>query len=229
MSLKDAFNRANPNTHADWERLIALGDVLLGSLPTMRGRFNFDASGASASHVATLDHMPLDGGAKAATILRAHARAGGALSATGALTVAAFGATPATTEIAIAPNGDIVALAADALTDVDVYYIPFKGELKTITVAVDPATGIALLPNDAKARGVIYLHKATALAGTVTGQKRILVNGAVNPATPQCRLSVARDQVNFTVADAITSAELQVVMLPLKDLYAQLLAPESST
>jgi hypothetical protein len=222
--LQDGINRCNPNSLADYARLIGLGDVLLGSLPIMRGRFSFAAAGADAGQVATLDVMKLDMGAKAATILRAWARTGGALSATGELAVQAFGATPATTQIAVAPNGDIVALTADALTDVDVLYIPIKCQAVTLTdLPVVPGTGVAVLPQWVKDRGVVYLDSFNATAGTVTGKKRVLVNGAVNPATPQCRLSVDRTQVNCTVADAVTKATITLAILPPKDIYNQLL------
>lgn len=226
MSGKTAIDRANPGslpTHL--QNLGGLGSMLLGCVPVLRKKFNFDAAGASASHQSTLDAMALDCGAKAATILRATVRAGGV---TGELAPQAFGATPATTQIAVAPNGDIVALGTDAITDVDVLYIP-HGPLKEVVlsgVTVDPATGIFNIPTAWTTRGVVYLHKAVATVGTVVGEKRILVPGAVNPATPSARLSVAKTAVHFTVADAVSKADITLAVLPSEDIYALLTGNE---
>lgn len=224
MSLHSALQRANPNSLADNLRLLGLGN-LCSSVMLTRNKFSFDAAGASASHVATLDAMALDPKIKALAVTRATVRAG---AVTGELAPQAFGATPATTQIAVAPNGDIVALATDAITDCDVHFLAVACEEVVLELACDPATGIVLIPTAWKDRGVVYLHKAEALTGTVTGQKRILVPGAVNPATPQCRLSVAKDAVHFTVADAITKVRVTFSVHAKENVYDELLKAETT-
>lgn len=219
MSLLDALKRANLNGLADHLRSLGLQN-LLGGIPIHRRKFNFDAAGASSSHVATLDHMSLVPELKALSIVRATVRAGGV---TGELTAQAYGTTPATTQIAVAPNGDIVALGTDAITDVDVSYIPIPCKKVTLTdFPVDPATGVLTLPSWVTANGVVYLHSAVVTAGGVTGQKRVLVPGATNPATPQCRLSVPKTAINFTAADAVTKATVVLAVQPDEDVYALL-------
>lgn len=226
MTIKEAINRANPNGLPDLLRQIKFGSLILGGLPQLRHKFNFDASGASARHQATLDHMPLAADGSAAVILRAYARAGAA--GTGELAVQAFGVTPASGQIAVAPNGDIVTLAADALTDVDLYAVLMPLEEKVITLDVIPGTGVCALPASVTGRGVGYLKSALVTAGTVVGEKRILVPGAVNPATPSARLSVAKDAVHFTVADAVSKVTLTLAMNPEVDAYARLYEAETT-
>lgn len=211
MSEIDALNRANPNTIPDHFRNFKLGSWLAGRTMQLRKKFNFDVSGNNGRHVATVDCMPLDNRMKAAQVVRAYARAG---AVTGELTVAAASATPTTGQIAVAPNGDIVALATDAITDCDVYYQPIELEEREIIVPVVAGTGVGLLPAGVTARGVFYLASAVVTAGGVLGERRILAPGAVNPATGNARLSVAKDAVNFTVADAVTSATCKVLVLP---------------
>ena len=226
MTLRAALDRTNPNTLADHFRDIGIGAILQAGIPVARRAFNFDAAGASARHVATLDHMPLDPTCKAAVILRATVRAG---AVTGELTPQVYGTTPATTQIAVAPNGDIVALAADAITDCDVVFIPEKLDVLTLDLVVVAATGVAVVPAQALlGRKIVMLHSANATAAGVTGEKRVLVPGAVNPATPQVRLDVAKTQVQFTVADAVTKATVTLVLSPAKDVYAKMLAAEPS-
>lgn len=221
MSNKEAFDRAHPNTLPDHFREVGIGTLLAGGL-IHRSKFSFVAGGTSARHVATLQHMALQSSSKAMSILRATVRAG---AVTGELTPQAFGATPATTQIAVAPNGDIVALAADAITDVDVTYLSAPMKELVLTLDVDPATGICLLPPPATGPGVVYLVAAEALVGTVSGEKRVLVPGAVNPATPQARLSVAKTQVNFTVADAVSKAKITLA-INVPNLYSKLYEAE---
>jgi len=226
MTIKQAIDRANPNGLPDLLRQIKFGSLILGGLPLLRKKFSFVGGSTSARHVATLHHMPLGAEGSAALILRAYARAGGA--GVGELAVQAFGATPASGQIAVAPNGDIVALAADALTDVDVFAILMPMEEVVVSLDVVAATGVCALPSSLTTRGVSYLKSAVVTAGTVTGEKRILVPGAVNPGTPQARLSLAKSEVNFTVADAVTKATLTFARNMEIDAYAKLLEAETT-
>lgn len=226
MAEKDAMDKGQPNTLPTHMQGIKIGSTLLGGLATIMPNVDFTnavTNGAQPSQLATLHVQPLDPCAKAATVDRVTVKAG---SVTGELTMVAPNATPATTNAAVAPNGDIVVLAADAITNADVFYTPMKLEAREIELPVDASTGIALIPTDLKNRGVVYLHSAEALTGTVSGKKRILAPGAVNPATPQCRLSVLKDQINFTVADAITKVKVTLCIHPLVNTQKYLLGAD---
>lgn len=212
MSEIDAINRANPNTISDHLRNMKWGSILAGRCPQLLQKKSMDAAGNNASQQATLDCFKLGSHMKAATIIRAVARAGAA--GTGEMAVQAYGVTPASGQIAVAPNGDIVTLAADAITDLDVYYQPIELVRREVQISVIAGTGVGALPAGVLSRGVFYLESAIVTAGGVTGEKRVLVPGAVNPGTPSARLSIAKDAVNFTVADAVTMATVVVLELP---------------
>jgi hypothetical protein len=225
MSLKAALSRANPNTLADMLRQVDIGMILAAGIPVYRRRFNFNTAAVSAYQQSTLQCMPL-GDSPASNIHRATVIAGGV---TGELTIDAYGTTPGTGHIAVAPNGDIVALGADAITSVDVTYLPEK--LKVVefpSLTVVAATGVCLLPSSVTGPGVVLLLEAESLVGTIVGKKRILVPGAVNPGSPSARLSVDKTQVNFTVADAITSARVKVAIVPPVDTFALFAAAETT-
>lgn len=223
MTGKQAFDRANPNTVPDLLRRVEAGTIVQSGLPIYKYKYNPDVTGAlNPDQLATVDTLDC-GDAPAAVVLRATARAGGV---TGELTPAAFGATPTTGQIAVAPNGDVVFLATDAITDVDVIYIPMKCKVVELVLGVIAATGVMALPLGLRTAGILAVLEAEALEGTVTGRKRILVPGAVNPATPQARLSVAKDQLQFTVADAITRARVRLAVAPDVDLDSWLKGSE---
>lgn len=218
--LKTSINRANPNTLADAARLVALGDVLRASPTFLRKK----APAASSNVLATLLALSLNDDAKASTILRAYART--ATAGTGELTVVAFGTTPTTGQIAVAPNGDIVTLAADAITSLDVLYQPEKGDV--YEQEVDVATNVLTIPTQftsnvpGVAGGVILLHEAVATVGTATGNKIILVPGAGAPAAGQARLNLAKTTVTFAGADAVTRARIKFSVVSATDVDALL-------
>jgi len=217
-----AFDRSNPNTLADLLRSIALGSFLQGQVAQVRRALSPDALGTNPQNLATLDAVSLPNSGKANTILRATVRAGGV---TGELTPVAYGATPATTQCAVGPNGDLVFLAADAITDVDVNYIPERGDVVDTVFPV--VTNVLTLPASITDRHVVLLAEVEALVGTTTGQKIILVPGAGAPAAGQARLDVAKATVTFAGADAVTRARVKLVVVAAEDLAAVLEADET--
>jgi hypothetical protein len=225
---KDRTQRAqidnvNPNTMADNLRKIALGSFLQGQVPQVRRRVNQDANGVCAYNVATLDVLQLPDGGKACSIVRATVRAGGV---TGELTAAAFGATPTTGQIAVAPNGNIVTLAADAITNMDVVYLPERGDVieSVFPVASDAIT----LPASLTSRGVVLLLEAESVEGTLVGKLIVLTPSASAAATGQARLDLAKATVKFATADAVTRARVKLLVLAAEDLCT-VLESEAST
>jgi hypothetical protein len=207
-----ALDKVNPNTLPDHLRLIALGSLLQGQIPQVRRNVDMDAEGTDAGNLATLDALVLPGGGRANSIQRATVRAGGV---TGELTVVAFGTTPSTGEIGVAPNGNLVTLGTDAITDMDVNYLPERGDVleSTFPVVSDTLT----LPDAITARGVVLLLDVEAVEGTVTGRKIVLVPGSA-PAAGQAALDVAKATVAFQATDAVTRATVKLLLAPLEDL-----------
>lgn len=176
------------------------------------------SSPAASPGANLLGQLPDD--AKASVILRATAIAGTSASL-GTLTInaqsandtqfATAGGGPTAGLIGISPTGDIVANATDAWTSLDVVYIPEKCDVVEYpALSVVAATGICALPVTATTQGVVLLMEAQALAGTVNGTNIIITPGAISTTTKQCNLNTAKTQVQFVVADAVTSARVKV-------------------
>ena len=223
MTLKAALDRANPHSLPDHMRAVAIGSILRGQIP--QNRFGVNPV-ADAAQLATLEQISLPDDARAWSLVRAYARAGGATL--GELSVQAVNTTPATGQIAVAPNGDIVVLAADAWTAIDLVYVPVRGDVVSFDLPV--ATHVLTLPtsNLDVARGVLYLIDATATAGTSTGRKIILAPGAGAPAAGQARLNLAKGTVTFAVADAVTRATVKLLVAPEIDVHTLLEAAETT-
>lgn len=200
-----SFNRANPSTLSDHWRKARAGDVLAGHLPQQLRQKD---PAAQVNELATLEGIGLPYHSRAASIQRATVRAGGV---TGELTPVAYGVTPATTQIAVSPSGDIVTLAADAITDLDVNYLPEDGEVVELPPLPAPA-GVLTIPTQFSGRGVVLLLEAEATVATITGRKIILVPGAA-PATLQARLNVAKTTVVFNFGtDVVTEARVTLLV-----------------
>jgi len=215
-SIKSILNLANPSVLADLLRKIKVGDVLR----SMNASLFSKLPAADGSQLAVLFAIVLPEDAKALHIVRAYAKTGTA--GVGELTVVAYGVTPASGEIAVAPNGDIVTLAADALTSVDLTYTPAVQDVKEMLLPV--AAGVLLLP-----AGVLSVLEATVTkvsAGLATGKKVVLVPGAA-PAAGEAALTLAKDEVLFAVADNATEALVKVGVVPATDVNV-LLETEST-
>lgn len=203
-----SLNRSNNNTIADHLRQLQFGDVLAGHIPQHLRKLNFDAAGADAYNLATLDAIVLPAKQKAQNILRAYARGGG--GTLGPLTIVAPGTTPSNDEIGVSPNGDLVVLAADAWTDIDVTYQPEGGDVVESFFPV--ASNVLTLPTQFTSLGVILLVEVEAVEGTGTGKKIVLVPGAGAPSAGQARLNLAKTTVTFAGADAVTRARVKLVV-----------------
>lgn len=207
---RQSLNRANINTLSSQLSALKLGNVMLGQLNQSLRKVNPSTLGTSGYTLATLHALRVPDNARGASILRATVRAGGV---TGELTPVAYGTTPATTQIAVAPNGDIVVLAADAITDLDVVYASERGDVLQTYLPV--VSNVLTLPTAGPwARGVVLLLEAEAVTATSAGAKIILVPGAGAPAAGQARLNVAKTTVTFAGADAVTRARVKALVVP---------------
>lgn len=207
-TLRFAMDRANPNNVPDQLRRIGIGSLLQGQIEQVRRAVDFDAAGTDAGNLATTDALVLPDGGKAAVVHRAFARTG--TGTLGELTVLARHVTPTlTTHIAVAPNGNIVTLAADVYTDVDVYYLPDRGDVLTTTFPV--VSDDIVLPASVTDRVVIGLWDANVVEGTSTGRKIILTPGG-GPAAGQASLDIAGTTVTFAGADAATRATVTLLL-----------------
>lgn len=221
MSRRD-LDRANPITIADQLRLLRLGHLFLGQMNQHKRKVNPSALGVNAYNLATLHALQLPDRARAVSVVRATVRAGGV---TGELTPVAFGVTPTTGQIAVAPNGDIVVLASDAITDMDVTYVSERGDVMG-TVQADASlpfyslglyfpvvSNVLTLPTSGwGARGNLLLLEAEAINATATGKKIPLIPGAGAPAAGQARLNLAKTTVTFAGADAVTRARVKLLI-----------------
>ena len=216
MLTKEAFDRANPNTIADLWRKVAAGKLLRGQIPQVLRR---KTPALSPRILATLHKFALPDDCKATGVTRAYARATAAAGTLGELAVQAPNATPADGQIAVAPNGDIVVLAASAYLQVDVEFTPARGDLVTL-VDQDVVANVATIPAALTARGVIYLVASNATVGGATGEKIIVAPGA--PGAGQSALNVAKTTVSFNVADAVTRCTLTLLVAAADDLDTML-------
>lgn len=209
-TLVDVLNRANPNTLWSALQQLGLGNILRSSLKV---DLRMKTPSLDSRQLGTLHSFKLDRRALGSVILRAYARTSSGTP--GELAIQAYGTTPASNQIAIAPNGDIVVLAADAISGLDVEYMPIKGDIIEIT-DLPVLSDEALIPIPWTTRGVVYLVEATATAGTATGSKIVLVPGTA-PAAGRARLDAAKSKVYFANADAITKCTVKLLVGAEKD------------
>lgn len=210
-SVREFLNeRVSPGNLPDLMKKLRLGDLFAGSV-------KFDlrktAPAADAAQLATLHQVGLPDWLRASAIHRSYARAGTATA--GELSVKGYGVTPQTGEVAVAPNGDIALLAADAWTSLDVEFMAVFGSVVELTGLPVSSNAVAL-PTPYTDRGVIYLIDANATEGTVTGRKIITVPAASGTATKAC-LNLAKTSVLFHADDAVTKCNLKLFVAPELD------------
>lgn len=218
LSLKNTLNKAPPNVLADILRLLKYGSMLRSAPTFLRKKL----PATSTYQLATLQALVLPEDAKALTIARAYARSGA--GTVGELVVDAYGTTPIAGHIAVAPNSDIVVLAADAWTSIDVVYQPQKADVVELTLPVVAATGVCALPKSVTDAGLVNLLEAEVLTGGLLGNKIILVPGTAAPATTKALYKTTGDQVLFAIADAVTTARVKLAVVPSTDSDALLTA-----
>lgn len=217
LSFKDKLNYPSLMDVADILRNLAFGDLILGQINQERRNIDMTATAQANDgyNVATLSPIVMRSALipPATLLLRATSRSGGV---TGELTIVAFGVTPTTGQIAIAPNGSIVTLTSDAITSLDVAYAPERGLVVEFTLPV--ATGVLTIPTSVLGgtalggNGAVLLLEAEALTATVVGKKIVLIPGTA-PATTQARLNVAKTQVLFnTGTDVVTRARVKLLV-----------------
>ena len=215
---KEQLNLANLNQLADFLRDFKFGDILR-ALPACLRKKTTVAGGTTNYNLAAVNVLVLPTDAKAAVIHRATIRAGGV---TGESTPQAYGTTPATTQCAVTPCGDIAFVAADAPTNFDAVYTPEKGDVYELNL--DCAASVATIPSTYTDRGVVLLMEAEATAGSVTGKKIILVPGTA-PATTQARLNAAKSTVIFNNGtDAVTKCRVKILVASAADTDTKLQA-----
>lgn len=213
-TIKQAIDRADPNTLCDHLRSLKFGSVFEALPATLR------KSGTAANahvNVATRILSDQQDGQCAAAISSAYARAGTGTPAN--LAVAAY--PPAAGQVSIAPNGKIVTNAVDAWTDVDCTYVVEKGDVVEFDIQVNPATGICVLPSSVTVPGVIKLIEATSVVGTVTGDFEVMLEGTA-AANAQAELNTAKTQVTFLAGDAVSIAHLKLLVASAVDVAAAL-------
>lgn len=186
----------------------ALHELPLGRAMNLLPKFY---RGTVTAHVLTLPD-----GSKASAILSAFATIG---TVVGYFTPIVASAALATTQCKITPTGDILFLAADAVTEAEVVYVTVEGELITRTIQVVAGTGVGALPSTDV--GVLLLS-ATVTAGTTLGAKTVLVRTAGAPATTEVRLAANGDNILFAVADAVTLATVTYLRVPARTVDAAL-------
>lgn len=210
------LNAAGPNTLADNLRALGFGS-LLRQLRTSLRRQSFAAAPANPYNLATVQVIALPDDAKASTIHRAYARAG--TGAPGELKqVATQYATPTSGQIAVSPNGDLVIVATDGYTDVDIDYEPAKQDVLEQIITV-PSGGVATLgaaltgvAGSGAGPGVLMLMEAEILAGTIATAvgKKIVDQPGTSVATGHAALNIIKNAVQFAGADAGSSARVKL-------------------
>lgn len=111
-----------------------------------------------------------------------------------------------------APNaiGNILFLAGDAVTQAEIVYVPYEGEVVEDIIAVSSNLGTLL-----GGRAAQLLLEAEALAGTVTGAKTIDARNTTTPATTHATLLANGTQVRFNAStDGVTQARVRYIALP---------------
>lgn len=212
ISEKEALAGATPNTLADHLKSLGFAAVLRGQINQVL-RKKVPAADDYAPG-ATVETIVLPDDARATSIVRAYSRVG---TVTGELTTVAPGTTPATTEISVQPDGNIMVLAADAITSLDIVYVPERGDVIELDNWPVVSDAIAL-PARITSRGVVLLLEAESLEGTLTDPLRVLAPSGSAAATTQARLNLAKTSVKFAPADAVTKARVKLLVCAAVDL-----------
>lgn len=211
---KDQLNKANANSLATLLQEFRLGDFMR-ALPTfLRGK----SAAADPYNLAAVLVVKLPDDAKAAVIHRATAKGG---TTSGEFTPQAFGTTPATTQVAVTPCGDIAFVAGDAPTGIDCIYQPEKGEVAEWTLPV--ASDAAALPAAYASRAILLLE-AEVTAGTDPAKKIVQAPSASAAGTNSARFNIAKTSVKFDSGDGATAARVKVLLSPLVDANASFAA-----
>jgi hypothetical protein len=213
-TIKQSLNRADLNTLADQLRTLAFGDIVASLPTTLRTSATATSTGNLAGARVVSEQ---DADTPAAAVLYASARAGAGTP--GVLSVVAYGTLPVAGQIAVAPNGRVVTAAADAWTDLDVVFVPEKGDIVEVTGTV--TANVLTLPTNVTSVGACTLLSATAVTGGSVGAKIVDLPGAA-AAAGEAALNAAKTTVVFAGADAVTSATVRLLVSSTVDVAALL-------
>jgi hypothetical protein len=221
---RSQFDQAGPNTLADLFRKMALGSYLQGQAVQVRRQVGTGAAGsnqlaASPYNNATALVLALPDGGKASQVLRATVRTNAGGVAAGEYTPDAYAnATPATLHVGVGPNGNITTLGTDLIADMDLIYIPERGDVIETVLPVIAASGICALPAWLTAKGIVLLLEAEVTVGGALAEKRILIPLTAAPAAGFVQLDLPKANVRFAAADAVTEARIKVLVAPAEAL-----------
>lgn len=191
-TVKELLNQANPNNVSELMQRLPAGNAFAQGPQFARGPV-------------TGNVLVLPESAKARAVTACYVSAG---TETGEFSPVAKGTTPATGEVSINSAGNIQFLAADAVSEAEVHYIPVEGAIREVELGV--ASNVATLPGGT---GAVQLLEVESLAGTLTGTLAI-AGRAATPTTGQAASDLAGTGVAFAAADAVTRARIKYVETP---------------
>lgn len=192
--LSTVGNEGNPNKVGDFNRSVKIGSALKQGGMSLRGSVVSDALSLETKAVAVVSALAIAGGT------------------TGALTPVAS-ATPAAGEVGVDRLGNIVFAAADAITSVEVVYIPAEGDTISSGGVCD-AAGAVKIANGSTARIVT--------SAEVDGNARTVIDRGGAPAVGEVALSLDGATVQFNVADAGLQAVFTYVEFPAQTVVERL-------
>lgn len=109
-----------------------------------------------------------------------------------------------------APNaiGNILFLAGDAVTQAEIVYVPYEGEIveDIVDVVSDDATLLS-------SRAAQLLLEAEGLAGSIAS-KTVVARNTTSPTAGQASLLANGTTVRFAAADSVTRARVRYIALP---------------
>lgn len=217
-----ALNNINPNQIADRLRAMQFGSFVRADQIPLRQLSPNTAPANPYAPTAAFQSIILPDDAKALSVLRAYGRANSGSVTNGELTPKATAGSPytnpTTLTVGVSASGDLTFLASDAWTNVDIFYQPERYDVVELVLPV--ASSIMTLPASLVTQGVVFMLEAQALVGTTIGTKFVQPPGAAPGTTGQANLSLAKNTVLFTVADAVTSARVKLGLCTAMDLNA---------
>lgn len=181
-TLRAVLNESNANKSPAADHQVLVGDALAIAPAFITGTVSGNV-------------LLLPQNAKAGQVLRCWARAGGS---TGNKQPAAAEATPGAGFCSVNQLGDIEFAAADAVTAVDVLYVPVEGTIVTEQVQVTASVGLFL-----NSKRVSQLLSVTVDTGIVLGAK-VVADRASAPALGSASASAAGTGVTFNAGDVVT-------------------------
>jgi len=223
-TLVGRLNNALMTTLSTLFQMIALGSFIRTSRTFLRSKA-VDTTINPYVLPTAVNSYTLPEAAKCHTIKSVYARGG--TGTKGLLTIdqplhSAVNTAPAAGHCSVSPNGDLIFASADAWTLLDIVYEPEKYDVVELVLPVVAATGVCAIPAAYVTRGVLFLIEAESLVGTVIGKEIIQATTDSSPATTKANLKLAKDNVLFATADAVTQARVKLAVASAIDVDTQL-------